>query len=314
MGKCQDEILDPVNELTGIDDVIEGVGDYVIDPITGEDKREAAEKSAEAGTKAAGRARDIAIDYNQRNLESQLESLLAREDLSKKHFWDQARNLQGGYDAAQGRLATTLASIDPVTQAGGGALSQLSALYGTDPYQREQAIAAFETSPGYQFRKAEGEKAIRRLASAKGHLGSGAMYKDLMNYGQGLASSEYGNYVGQLQSMASQFPTETLARLGISGAEYDRQLGTHKSDLVSQLGSALDLMEAQRGDARSTAYLTEGAAKSGYETTAGNLLSQLAMVPRGNVMSTISNLRELGDQIGGSGGSDTEILSLFGMG
>lgn len=309
MGKCQDEILDPIDEA-----IIEPIGDYIIDPITGEAKKEAAEKSAEAGQRAAGAARDIAVDYNQRALEAQLESLIAREDIARKHFGDQLGNIQRGYDAGEAKMAQLYGMLDPVMAAGGGALSQLASLYGTDPYQREQAMQAFETSPGYQFRKAEGEKAIRRLASAKGHLGSGAMYKDLMRYGQGLASSEYGDYVGQLQSLASQFPTETLARLGVGDAESARRLGTQKSDLVSQLSGALDLMEAQRGDARSTAYLSEGAAKAGYETTAGNLLSQLALVEGGNIMSTISNIGQLSDSLQGNKGDTGSpgIMALFG--
>lgn len=47
--------------------------------------------------------------------------------------------------------------------------------------------------PGYQFRLKEGLGAIERSAAARGTLGTGGTLKDLMDYGQGLASQEYGN-------------------------------------------------------------------------------------------------------------------------
>lgn len=49
-----------------------------------------------------------------------------------------------------------------------------------------------ETAPGYQFRLAEGERAIRRSASAGSGVHSGATLKALQEHGQGVASEEYG--------------------------------------------------------------------------------------------------------------------------
>lgn len=50
----------------------------------------------------------------------------------------------------------------------------------------------FEVDPGYEFRQAEGEKAMQRAASVGGGIDSGAMFKDAMRFNQGLASEEYG--------------------------------------------------------------------------------------------------------------------------
>jgi hypothetical protein len=283
-------------------DVIEGVGDYVIDPITGEAGRERAKESQEAGTQAAGRARDIAVDYNQRALDAQLASYLEQEDIAAGTTGDVIRLLGGGYTAGQEAMTDAYGRIDPAVAAGGGALGQLAGLYGIGtPAQRDAALAAFETSPGYEFRKAEGEKALRRMASAKGNLGSGSMYKDLMRYGQGLASSEYGNYVGQLQSLASQFPTQALTTMGLNEATAARLQGAQLGDIASAYGQTRGAIEGARGDARSTAYLSEGAAKAGYETAVGNLLSQLALVPGGNVMTTATNLGSLAGSVAAIG-------------
>ena len=51
--------------------------------------------------------------------------------------------------------------------------------------------------PGYQFRMAEGNKAIQRSAAARGLLQSGRTLKDLGRWSQGLAAQEYGNAYGR---------------------------------------------------------------------------------------------------------------------
>jgi len=51
--------------------------------------------------------------------------------------------------------------------------------------------------PGYQFRMNEGMKAINASAAAKGGLQSGAALKAAQQYGQGLASQEYGASYGR---------------------------------------------------------------------------------------------------------------------
>ena len=50
----------------------------------------------------------------------------------------------------------------------------------------------FEKDPGYQFRMDEGLKGVNRMASAGGGMGGGRNMKELMRYGQGFASNEFG--------------------------------------------------------------------------------------------------------------------------
>jgi hypothetical protein len=60
-----------------------------------------------------------------------------------------------------------------------------------------------QNDPGFQFRLAEGTKALQRSAAAKGNLFTGGTGKALTRYGQDYASSEYGNVynraLGQFQ-------------------------------------------------------------------------------------------------------------------
>jgi hypothetical protein len=50
-----------------------------------------------------------------------------------------------------------------------------------------------QKSPGYAFRLGEGVTALDRSAAAKGGLRTGGHNKDIMQYGQNIASQEYSN-------------------------------------------------------------------------------------------------------------------------
>lgn len=67
-----------------------------------------------------------------------------------------------------------------------------------------RGMAMLEMDPGYEFRLAEGEKAIQRMAAAGGHavsdgrgIASGRTGKALLRYGQDYASNEYGRAYGR---------------------------------------------------------------------------------------------------------------------
>lgn len=76
--------------------------------------------------------------------------------------------------------------LNPYAQAGTTALDQ----YAKGNFVNPQDIA---NNPAYQFRLAEGTKAVNSNALARGMGQSGATMKALMKYGQGLASTEYDN-------------------------------------------------------------------------------------------------------------------------
>lgn len=113
------------------------------------------------------------------------------------------------------------AALSPWVAAGGGAIGKVTNLlglgtlktnggnyntYGLDPAgakeTQQQALADFETSPGYQFRMDEGSKALDRSAASRGLLRSGAQQKAITAFGQGVASEEYGNYMDDLLAVS----------------------------------------------------------------------------------------------------------------
>lgn len=79
--------------------------------------------------------------------------------------------------------------------------AQNDPMYGSllDTYREYKpfSTADFQVDPGYAFRQSEGEKAIERMAAARGGLNSGRAAKDLAAYNSGLASQEYQNAYGR---------------------------------------------------------------------------------------------------------------------
>jgi len=70
----------------------------------------------------------------------------------------------------------------------------------------------FEASPGYEFVKSEGMKAINNALSSKGRLDSGRAVKEAARYVTGLASQEYGNFWNRYQDKVRGY--QNLAGIG----------------------------------------------------------------------------------------------------
>ena len=91
----------------------------------------------------------------------------------------------------------------PYVEAGKNAMTQYQSLA---PYQ-SFGMPQFQADPGYNFRMSEGVKALERSAAARGLLQSGSTLKGITQYGQDVASQEYGNAF-------QRYLTEREARMG----------------------------------------------------------------------------------------------------
>ena len=105
----------------------------------------------------------------------------------------------------------------------------------------------FFASPDYNFRQQEGARAIDRSAAARGGALSGSAVRAQTGYASDLASSEYGNYVNRLLSLAGLGQTATTQTIG-AGAAYANNAG--------------GLLQAQ-GDARASGVLGQANSVSG---------------------------------------------------
>lgn len=103
-----------------------------------------------------------------------------------------------------------------------GVISRLLGLGGAAP-----DLSEFQESPGYQFRLAEGNKALDRSAAGRGMLLSGAQLKEAQRYNQGMASNEFGNFFNRLYELAGmgQNAAAQTGNFGANAVAQQNQLG-----------------------------------------------------------------------------------------
>jgi hypothetical protein len=141
---------------------------------------------------------------------------------------------------------------------GGGSVGALGAMQGGN-WQAGM-------DPSYGFRFAEGQKALERSAAAKGTILTGGTLKALAAYGQGLASTEFGNIFNR---------NYQLAGLGLNAAQSGAQAGTSYSGQTGNMAA---------NQAQNTVDLTTGAANANSAATAvngagwGNTIGQLGAI------------------------------------
>lgn len=145
-----------------------------------------------------------------------------------------------GNDAASGNAA-------PGTSQGGAPATGMTSTAAANPTGTSGNIqATLANLPGYQFALNQGSQNVLRNQSATGQLNSGATNVDLTNYGQGLASQNYNNYVSQLQPFLG---SSNANAAGISG-------------LYSGLGNALNSNLTNQGNAALSANTAIGNAQA----------------------------------------------------
>lgn len=148
----------------------------------------------------------------------------------------------------------------------------------------EQRLNLFQSSPGYQFQLSEGQKAIQNSQAARGNLLSGGAVKELQQYGQGLASQDYGNYINQLMGLtnigqnaanssantaigAGTQIANTMQDAGNAEAQGLLNQGNIYGNMISQLGGLGGLMGGGSGSAPANAW--------NYSSSTPNFSTQL---------------------------------------
>jgi hypothetical protein len=119
-------------------------------------------------------------------------------------MYNQSRNDLAPYRFVGGQSLNTLA--------GASGLAQDPSVGGT--------TGSFQTSPGYNFVRSEGQRGLERSAAARGGAFSGPALRALDTYNTGLASQEYGNWWNRMAGLAGvgQTATNTGGVLGANTA------------------------------------------------------------------------------------------------
>jgi len=138
--------------------------------------------------------------------------------------------------------------------------------------------------PGYKFRLEQGIEARDKSAASRGRLLSGAQAKGIEEYGQGVASQEYGNAYSRA---LGEYAVESGRQTDLYGKEVDRygrdvnKLNTQYGRDVNEYASEADrknrefniLSQLSQGGQSSAAR--QAGATSQLASTSGNIMANL---------------------------------------
>jgi hypothetical protein len=184
-------------------------------------------------------------------------------------------------------LERQIALQEPFREVGVNALAQYPKAAEYTPFGMPQ----FQADPGYNFRMAEGMKALERSAAARGLLQSGGTLKGIQQYGQNLASDEYQNafqrYLTERQAKLS--PLEYQIGLGQAAASGQAANVGTTANSISELTQALGNIGAQRAVAQGNiAASTAGNIGNIFAQGAGAYGDYMAAQPYQNYLRSIT--------------------------
>lgn len=142
----------------------------------------------------------------------------------------------------------------PWREAGANAVNELYTKVSAGP-------GVYSESPGYDFRLAEGQKAIERSAAARGNVLSAATLKALDRYSQDYASSDYDNFLARYYQ--SLTPYQSLAGLGQTATAGTTTAGINAANQISAA-------QQNAGNAQAAGYINRANAITGAMSSASN--------------------------------------------
>jgi hypothetical protein len=216
--------------------------------------------------------------------------------------------LSGGLQSARDETAQTRQNVagmfaqgqnmlQPYREQGGQASQLQAALSGA--LGREAQAKAFQdyvSSPGVEFATRMGEQGITRNAAALGGLGGGNVRRELMEFGTGMATQDFGNQFNRLGDLANRGygAATTGAGLQQSAAGIESNLGQFAANLPMQSASLSAQMRQQTGRDMSgnIGGVTSGLSNliSGGATGVSNAIGQ-----QGNMVGSLYEKAAAGD-------------------
>lgn len=181
---------------------------------------------------------------------------------------------QQSMDESRRQFDIGQANLDPYMQAGTRALSTYEGMLAEDNLPKWGGFTQqdMQQDPGYQFRLEEGYQGLDRMSARAGQRMSGTRGAGLMDYGQRMASQEYGvardrsiqDYSMQRQEgmdRLSQY--SNLAASGQQAAGSMSTLGQNYSSSMMAASQNLGATYQDAGAAQAAGYLGTGSAIQG---------------------------------------------------
>jgi len=125
-----------------------------------------------------------------------------------------------------------------------------------------QDPSKYVESPSYNFLLNRGIGAVNQGNAAAGRLGAGKTSKDLMAFGQGLASQDYGGYVQRLGNLLNRYAG--TAGVGQSATNTLAGLGQNTASNIGNLNMAA-------GNANAASQINQSNARTGLYSNLSNI-------------------------------------------
>jgi len=209
--------------------------------------------SAAIGANAAGHASSVQANAAANSL------ALQREMFDKS---------QQNYEGAKTTIGDT---YKPYLDVGKGATYTLGSLYGIGQdgsTGHPQDFSQFTNSPDFQFASQQGNLALERANNAKGLNLSGGALKDAMQFNQGLASQQFGNYYNRLLSL-SQIGQNSANNYGSNLASLTSGQANNAANFSGQMSNSIQ----GQGQATASGIVGQANAYSGGLTGASNAVN-----------------------------------------
>lgn len=131
----------------------------------------------------------------------------------------------------QGVYNTGQQNLSPYINRGQNALEAISQLYGlsrpgTGGQNALGAYSQYARTPFYTFPLQQGQQTLDRSGAARGLTLSGGQANALQQYGQGYASTNFGNYINALSGLANLGASSSSSLLGQGNTNAGLQAGT----------------------------------------------------------------------------------------
>lgn len=188
----------------------------------------------------------------------------------------------------------------PWLQAGQGALTSLQGRLGLTPGGTGDLMQTYSgqnltDDPGYQFRLAQGQKAIERQQAAAGKYLTPEAQMALQRYGQDFGSQEYGNAYNRFNQDQNMLFNRLAAMSGVGQQQAAQQqqagsqFGQSISNIYGQVGNAA--VNAQAANQSNRGSLFNTLLGAGATIGGAYLMSPTAAAGGGSQMAFLSDRR-----------------------
>ena len=131
--------------------------------------------------------------------------------------------------------------------------------------------------PSYQWRVQQGMTNLGRSQAAKGMLGSGNMAAELLTYGQGMASQEYGAQFNRLLSASQNATAQYTNAYGVLNQMLQQQQGQQQQGNANQLTAQGWGQTAQGWGSQNLGITNADTSRYGVTSNAANQAGQLGL-------------------------------------